>query len=364
MKSAARSGFSARFLIVGACVSAACATGPDSSAELGDAAVTDGSHADVRHEDGQDSLSGTAPCGLLGVPCPAGFDCVPQQALIIANGITEWCYSTTERAVYVPPGTVWIGCNEAKRPDDCDSYWPLPQAEFRTSAFVMRQHSVTVAEYQECFEAGFPDCATARGPGTFLDMYALDSDPVAPSLAAAVSWFQAKAYCAWQSQQTGKPWRLCSTVEWEKALLGDCETLRPVMETKHLTCAEAARLWPWGDANPHADCALTYYSLACRNPLKFDPVGLRPGAASVYGVMDALDFLPMWMEDCSVVNSTSLPRDGTPDESCAQDGEPLRTLYGFGSPLAHGRNAGRATRTPRIDGWPLEFGTITCCRDF
>lgn len=35
-----------------------------------------------------------------------------------------------------------------------------------------------------------------------------------------VSWFEARAYCAWLSAQTGEAWRLPSEVEWEAAVRG------------------------------------------------------------------------------------------------------------------------------------------------
>ncbi len=35
-----------------------------------------------------------------------------------------------------------------------------------------------------------------------------------------VSWFEARAYCAWLSAQTGQAYRLPSEVEWEAAARG------------------------------------------------------------------------------------------------------------------------------------------------
>ena len=50
----------------------------------------------------------------------------------------------------------------------------------------------------------------------------------------AVSWFEAEKYCEWLSVATGRPFRLPTEAQWERAARGGVE----------------GKLYPWGDAPP------------------------------------------------------------------------------------------------------------------
>ena len=79
-----------------------------------------------------------------------------------------------------------------------------------------------------------------------------------------ISWFEAEAYCNWLTQKLGKPVRLPTEAEWEKAARGT-----------------NGRLWPWGNE---------WNKNLCNNrEMGFRHlciVGMFPRGASLYGVQD------------------------------------------------------------------------------
>ncbi len=82
----------------------------------------------------------------------------------------------------------------------------------------------------------------------------------------SVSWFDAADYCAWLSEQTGKPFRLPTEAEWERAARGGLE----------------AKLYTWGDEPPQAQPR--YAELWLTGP---ERVGERlPNGFRLYGISE------------------------------------------------------------------------------
>ena len=79
-----------------------------------------------------------------------------------------------------------------------------------------------------------------------------------------VSWNDAKAFCDWLSDKTGKNIHLPTEAQWEKAARGTDQ-----------------RRYPWGNSAPNSNLA-NYYS----NVGKTVPVGSYPAGASPYGLHD------------------------------------------------------------------------------
>ena len=79
-----------------------------------------------------------------------------------------------------------------------------------------------------------------------------------------VCWFEARAYCAWLSAQTGQHYRLPTEAEWEAAAGG-----------------KAGRRYPWGEAFDAAGCNSIEARLR-----RVTPVGVFPEADTPQGGID------------------------------------------------------------------------------
>jgi formylglycine-generating enzyme required for sulfatase activity len=158
----------------------------------------------------------------------------------------------------------------------------VPQHEVTLAAYAIGRYPVTNAEFARFVEDGGygnPDCWTETGwkqkesDGWTEPRYWEDdewNDPSQPVV--GVSWYEAVAYCHWLAAKTGKPYRLPSEAEWEKAARGT-----------------DGRRYPWGKK---WDAGL------CNNkesgPGRTTPVGGYPGGDSPYGVGDMVGQVWEW----------------------------------------------------------------------
>ena len=62
-----------------------------------------------------------------------------------------------------------------------------------------------------------------------------------------ITWFEAKAYCVWLSEITGKEYRLPTDVEWEAAARGLPIPLRAERSASEVEAQVTARKYPWGE---------------------------------------------------------------------------------------------------------------------
>jgi formylglycine-generating enzyme len=120
--------------------------------------------------------------------------------------------------VEVGPGWFWMGSDDGHRS-------AKPRHRVWTEAFVIGRAPVINREY-----ALFLDATGASPPPWWNDPRF--SHPEQP--AVGVSWFDAVAFCDWLARDTGRPHRLPSEAEWEKAARGGIDGAR----------------FPWGDARP------------------------------------------------------------------------------------------------------------------
>jgi len=86
-----------------------------------------------------------------------------------------------------------------------------------------------------------------------------------------VSWDDAVAYCQWLAERTGKPYRLPTEAEWEKAARWT-----------------DGRLYPWGNREPNKDLCNFNGNAGTT------PVGMYPRGASPYGCLDMVGNVWEW----------------------------------------------------------------------
>ncbi len=180
-----------------------------------------------------------------------------------------------EGEVYVPAGTVWLGCYAAMD-GDCDDD-ERPGKRVHTGPFFIDEKEVTVADYEACV-------SDRRCQPSGLSGYALEGGRFGLSQGCnwgrrerakhpinCLTWSQAAAYCQW----AGK--RLPTEVEWERAARGDDR-----------------RIFPWGD--DYADCDHAVMA-NCGNTAGTWEAGSQVNDKSPFGAFDMGGNVREWTAD-------------------------------------------------------------------
>lgn len=169
--------------------------------------------------------------------------------------------------VFVPEGEFTMGSDS----DEGLGYTVYPDEKpahtVYLDAFWIDQTEMTNKKYQMCVDAGACGPPSALESLTHPKYYGnpeFDNYPV-----VYVSWEQASAYCAWAKR------RLPTEAEWEKAARGT-----------------DARIYPWGNEEPHKD--LLNYNLNLPDVVE---VGSYPNGASPYGAYDMSGNVREWVND-------------------------------------------------------------------
>lgn len=115
-----------------------------------------------------------------------------------------------------------------------------------------------------------------------------------------VSWYEAFAYCNWLAMKSGRPYRLPTDSEWEKAARGT-----------------DGRLYPWGDDLRQGVCNTYAAGISHTTP----PGHYSPGGDSPYGVVDMIGNVAEWCMTKWRKNER-MPEDNDPD------GKAPRVLHG------------------------------------
>lgn len=167
--------------------------------------------------------------------------------------------------VVIPAGRVWMGRadgDKAARPNEQPPGW------VEVPAFAIARTPVTNAEFMKMVESGQIEPRRAWDGPTPPPCQA--DHPV-----INVGWERAVAYCEWLVEHTGRPFRLPTEAEWERAARG-----------------ETQRRWPWGDE----------FDPACANTAEAGrgettPVNAHPAGASPFGILDMCGNAWEWTAD-------------------------------------------------------------------
>ncbi|HEY7339552.1 MAG TPA: SUMF1/EgtB/PvdO family nonheme iron enzyme [Ktedonobacterales bacterium] len=155
----------------------------------------------------------------------------------------------------VPAGDFIMG--SAKRRGMWANKSEMPQHYLTLAKFSISRFPVTVAEYACFVETGY------RQPQQWPDQMENLDHPV-----VYVSWEDSVAYAAWLAQVTGRPWRLPTEAEWEKAARWD-------------PWADTVRRYPWGDTFDPSRANTSESRIG-----RTTAVGSYPSGASPYGAED------------------------------------------------------------------------------
>ena len=163
----------------------------------------------------------------------------------------------------VPAGEFMMGSAEGVGDED-----EHPQHTVYLDAFWMDKTEVTVAMYKKCLDAGGCENQSYQySSGVSLDYVGTGDEEYYP--ATYVSHDEAAQYCAWVGE------RLPSEAEWEKAAIGNNQTL-----------------YPWGDNEP--DNSLANFNSNIGSAIR---VGSYPAGASPYGILDLAGNVWEWTAD-------------------------------------------------------------------
>ncbi len=144
----------------------------------------------------------------------------------------------------------------------------LPPHEVTLPAYAIGRYPITNGQYAEFIRQN-PEQAVPKRAGWFLREPPGDkvTHPV-----VGVDWYDALAYCAWLSEQSGRAYRLPTEAEWEKAA----------------SWAEGVkRRYPWGEAWQPARCNSGSRATT--------PVTAYPDGASAYGCYDMAGNVQEWV---------------------------------------------------------------------
>lgn len=215
---------------------------------------------------------------------------------------------------------------------------PVPRIE----GLLVARYPVTVEEYRELVQDGGysrPELWDARGwelrrERGWTSPRDWESQQEVPNAAvASVSWYEARAYCAWLSARTGTPYRLPWGGEWRAAA-------HPL----------AGGAYPWGEPEPDSQRA-NFFATRLRRP---SPVGLFPAGAGPYGHLDLAGNVYEWcLEEGRGSSDEDIPWSEAPrqegDSGCHPDGDARRVIRGgaWGSGARGLRCAHRQWVTPK-----------------
>ncbi len=160
--------------------------------------------------------------------------------------------------IVIPAGEFLMGCATGAANE-------RPEHRVWVDRFAIGRYAVTNRLYRVFLE----ETERPATPGFSDARFNHPDQPV-----TSVSWFDAVAYCEWFCERTGKPFRLPTEAEWERAARGGLES----------------RLYTWGDEPPQMQPR--YAELWRTGP---EPGGVRP--PNGFGLCDIAENVHEWCAD-------------------------------------------------------------------
>lgn len=229
--------------------------------------------------------------------------------------------------ITIPAGPFRMGSTEEQvKAGEADED-ETPQHTVVLSEFRMARYPVTNAEYQRFVAARGSESPMGWREGQYPD--GRGDEPV-----THVSWKDAKTYCLWLSERTGKVYDLPTEAEWEKAARGT-----------------DGRVWPWGD-----DRDPTKANSLEDGPGGTTPVGsYSPAGDSPYGLADMAGNVWEWTR--SLLRPYPYEKD---DGRESEEGEGQRVLRGgvFFYALWDARSCARFWDNPVRRNWSYGFRLV------
>jgi formylglycine-generating enzyme required for sulfatase activity len=202
------------------------------------------------------------------------------------------------QTVQIPAGTFLLG----SEPGEGVPEYETPQIEAALAEFYIGRFPLTNRLYERYIRANRnvdpPDgWFNRKPPKELLDHPVVD-----------VSWFEAMAYCAWLSEETGRDYRLPSEAQWEKAASWS---------------PEGKRRYPWGAAWEAGRCNAGGEGTT--------EVTAFESGASAFGALDMLGNVEEWTR--SAWGSSPLEAQFTYEDYDADDGRDVEAVEELGAQM-------------------------------
>ena len=234
-----------------------------------------------RHRKQDMSVRVLAALGVVAAGCVT-FSIHANRAAPAPKTFAE-CMNCPEM-VAIPAGVFTMGSPPAEMYRGSET-----QHRVTIPSFAFGKNEVTFAQWDACVANG--GCGGVK-PDDFG--WGHGNRPV-----VGVNWNDAKAYVAWLSMKTGRPYRLPSEAEWEYAARAGTST--PYYFGETITPKQANFDGSMGDGASPSD----------RNRQKTMPVGSFP--ANAFGLHDMHGNVWEWTEDCwSEEYTAATPANGAP----------------------------------------------------
>ena len=266
-------------------------------------------------------------------PHLAGLPAIEPE--VVQPVVTERVRPFEPEMILIPAGEFLMGSDPRKDKDAQSD--EQPQHTLYLPDYTMAKTPVTNAQYAKFVV----DAGVVAPPG-----YWQKGEPTLDKLehpVVSVSWSDAMNYCNWLADVTGKPYRLPSEAEWEKAARGT-----------------DGRIYPWSN---------TWYPGWCntaeRRPGDTTSIGAYPRGASPYGLLDMAGNVSEWTRslwgktgDMPDFEYPYDPQDGR--ENLGAGHEVLRVVRGgsfFGDRLL-ARCAFRGRGLPDVRAYNIGFRVV------